>query len=263
MSFFNKIKEMLGYEISPTRPTPSPTPRPAPITQIPTEITVRTMQQWLGVKVDGDFGQKSREALLERFTNKNAPALTTDDINAMAERLQVIPAVIRAVRKVEAPRGAFDTDGRPTALFEKHVFGKHTGYKFNASHPDLSSSKWMPGTYGPASSQWNRLARACALDPLAAFKATSFGAFQVLGNNAEDLNYKSAVHMAWAHTRSELAHLECFERFIRANDLVDELQRCRANSPSSCIPFVSKYNGPGYARNNYDTKFAEAIALYD
>jgi hypothetical protein len=265
MSFLGTIKEFfsLPKRNEPNNIVSNPRSVPMGLTQPPSLISKTTLQQFIGAKVDGDFGQKSREALLKKFINKSAPALTMADIHNVADQLGVHPAVIRAVRKVEAPRGAFDLDGRPTALFEKHVFGKHTGYRYNASYPDLSSTKWMPGTYGPASSQWLRLARACSLDPLAAFKATSFGAFQVLGVNATDLGYQTAVHMAWQLTKSELAHLECFIAFIKKNDLIDELRQCRAGSPSSCIPFVSKYNGSGYDKNNYHVKFAEAIALYD
>jgi hypothetical protein len=254
---FNFIKDLF------IKDKPSPT-RPVTRTVTPVIIsTVKELQTFLKVKADGVFGPVSRAALLARFSNKNAPALTMSEVIAVAGRLGVSPAVIRAVRRVEAPRGPFDNEGRPTALFEKHIFGKQTGYKYNRSYPDLSSTRWMPGTYGAASNQWNRLALACALDPKAAFEATSFGAFQVLGTNAVELGYKSAFHMALELTVNECAHLECFERFVRVNDLIDELRQCRAHSPSSCIPFVSKYNGPGYARNNYHVKFAEAIGVYD
>ena len=250
-------------------PAPTPTPAPATVARTPvpspvlTNLDIPSLQTFLGVRADGRFGSESKAALLQRFTNIHANALTLAEIQLVATKLGVSAAVIRAVRSVEAPRGAFDSAGRPTALFEKHVFGRQTNYRWNTAYPDLSSTHWQPGTYGPASIQWDRIANACALNPKAAFEAASFGAFQVLGTNAVELGYESAFHMALKLTESELAHLECFEKFIIVNKLVDELRLCRANSPSSCIPFVSKYNGSDYAKNNYHVKFAKAIALYD
>ncbi len=54
--------------------------------------------------------------------------------------------------------------------------------------------------------------------------------------------------------RSEKDQLEAFEGFVRANGLADELQR------KDWAAFASRYNGPGYAANRYDTKMAEAYA---
>jgi hypothetical protein len=207
------------------------------------------------------FGPKSKAALFAVLSNCNAPALTDADINATAARLGVKPAIIRAVRKVEAPRGPFDDDGRPSILYERHVFARNTDPvgRFNKSHPILSASKgYGPGGYGPFSAQYDRLAAACALDPGAAFEACSWGAFQVLGENAESMGYASAFDMALALTVSEAAHLDSFARFVRTNGLEDELRECRAGDPASCIPFVSRYNGSGFRKFNYHVKLAEA-----
>ena len=54
--------------------------------------------------------------------------------------------------------------------------------------------------------------------------------------------------------RSEKDQLEAFEGFVRANGLADELQR------KDWAGFASRYNGPGYAANQYDVKMAEAYA---
>lgn len=220
---------------------------------------VADLQRRLGVNADGIFGPASRAALLARLTNRNAPAMTDADIAAYAARWNVPVGHVRGVRKVEAPKGAFDAEGRPTSLYEKHVFGRNSGHRFDASHPVLSSRHWQPGTYGPASIQYDKLAQACALDPEAAFKACSFGAFQVLGENAIAIGYPSAFDMACDLAGSEVAHLESFSRFIETNRLVAKLRACVPGNPKSCVPFVEAYNGEGYAANHYDVKFAEAI----
>lgn len=201
-------------------------------------------------------------SVIARLTNKHAAALTEADFARAAQELGVGVNIVKAVRAVEAPRGAFDDAGRPTILYEKHVFSRATGHRFDASHPMLSAPKWEPGTYGPASAQYGKLERAWALDPDAAFKACSWGAFQILGENAVALGYPSAFEMAIELTKSEAAHLDSFIRFVKTNRLVDELQACRAGDPASCVPFVRAYNGAGYARNNYHVKFAQAAKRF-
>jgi hypothetical protein len=54
--------------------------------------------------------------------------------------------------------------------------------------------------------------------------------------------------------RSEKDQLDAFIGFVRSNGLADELQRL------DWAGFASRYNGPGYAANRYDTKMAEAYA---
>jgi hypothetical protein len=202
--------------------------------------------------------------MLSMLTNTKAPALTDLDYEHAALELGhgVTPRHMRASKKVEAPRGAFDDNGRPSILYERHVFSRNTTPKgrFNATNPDLSALKgYGPGGYGAFSAQYGKLERAYALDPEAAFEACSWGAFQVLGENATALGYESARAMAVELAKSEAAHLDSYVRFIKANDLASKLGRCRAGDPDSCIPFVSAYNGSGFRSFSYHVKFAEAL----
>lgn len=202
--------------------------------------------------------------LLARLTNKNAPALTDADFEAAAASLGggVTPQHMKASKKVEAPKGAFDDQGRPTILYERHVFARNTTPKarFNASNPDLSGPPYGPGGYGAFSAQYGKLERAFALEPIAAFEGCSWGAFQVLGENAVELGYENAIDMALQLATREAAHLDLYVRFIRHNGLVDELAACRPGDPASCIPFVERYNGPGFRRFDYHVNFAHALA---
>lgn len=221
-------------------------------------LNVADLQARIGINDGGGrFGVTSKEALFARLSNTAAPALTEADFQRVADDLGVPVKTVKGVRIIEAPRGAFDDQGRPTNLFERHKFRKHSGGRFDASHPHLSNSK--PGGYGPYSVQYDKLAEACALDPEAAFKACSWGAFQVMGENAEPLGYASAFDMVLALVESEVAHLECFVRYVKVNGLVDELRACRPGVPTSCVAFVERYNGPDHAKNNYAPRFAEAI----
>jgi hypothetical protein len=225
-------------------------------------LDVKSLQLLLGVTPDGAFGQLSTLALYAKLTNRNAPAATAADIARIAGELGVPAGHIAGIRKVEAPRGAFDDVGRPSILYERHVFRRNTvpPGRFDTHAPTLSGGPYGAGGYGAFSAQYGKLAAACALDPEAAFRACSWGAFQVLGENAVALGYPSAHDMAFSLVASEAAHLDCFARFVRANGLIDELRACRPNDPASCEPFVRRYNGPGYKQFNYHTKLAAAIA---
>ena len=218
------------------------------------------MRAFLGLPAAGAFDDAAVKALFARLSNLKAAALTDADFAGVAADLGVSQNIIRAVRKVEAPRGPFDDQGRPSILYERHVFTRNTVPKgrFTTADPLLSGPPFGPGGYGPFASQYAKLAAACALDPDAAFKACSWGAFQVLGENAEALGYRSAFDMALALTASERAHLDSFVRFVRTNKLVDALRACRAGDPTSCIPFVKAYNGSGFATFKYHVKLAEA-----
>lgn len=202
--------------------------------------------------------------MLAKLTNRNAPALTDVDFERAAAELGhgVTVKHMRASKKVEAPRGAFDDDGRPSILYERHVFARNTTPKgrFNAKHPSLSAvSGYGRGGYGAFSAQYGKLERAYALDPEAAFEGCSWGAFQVLGENAVALGYKSARDMACELAKSEAAHLDSYVRFIKVNGLAAKLGRCRAGDPDSCVPFVEVYNGAGFRAFAYHVKFAEAL----
>jgi hypothetical protein len=202
--------------------------------------------------------------MIKALTNTQAPALTEDQYEQAAIKLGngVTIKHMKASKRVEAPRGAFDDQGRPTILYERHVFSRNTHPKgrFNVSHPELSALKgYGPGGYGAFNAQYIKLEHAYALEPEAAFEACSWGAFQVLGENATALGYESARAMAIELAQDEAAHLDSYVRFVKVNGLAGKLGDCRAGDPDSCIPFVEGYNGHNFRQFAYHIKFAEAL----
>jgi len=231
-----------------------------------TRLTIKTLHDLIGITPDVPgyghvFGARSKLALFAKLSNLKAPALTLDDYQRAATRLGIPIGHIKGVTKVEAPRGPYDDEGRPSILYERHKFRNNTEPKgrFNGSHPAISGPAYGPGGYGSFGGQYDKFAAACALDPEAAFRACSWGAFQVLGENAVSLGYASAADMAFSLTTGVAAHLETFVRFVEANHLADELRECIPGDAKSCQPFVRVYNGPGFEFFKYDSKLAEAI----
>lgn len=231
-----------------------------------TRLTLAALHDDIGITPDTpgygrSFGPRSRAALMMKLTNTHAPALTEADYQTLAVDWRVPVKHIKGVRKIEAPRGAFDDQGRPAIVYERHVFARNCQPRnaFNMTCPALSGAPFKPGQYGTFGGQWDKLLAACALDPDAAFQACSWGAFQVLGENAIALGYSNAYELAKMLTTSEAAHLDSFRRFVESKGLVDKFRACKPGDASSCIPFVEGYNGKGFRTFGYHTKLAEAI----
>lgn len=215
-------------------------------------------QQWLGthgrpVVVDGQPGPATRAALLDVFTNPNAPVITATEIDALAQRLGCEPKQIRAVAAVESGRSAFDDQGRPKMLFERHKFFKLTGGRFPLAPWNNPSA----GGYGENS--WDKLARAACQDVAAAFSSASWGRFQVLGLHWQGLYYSSPLEMAYSTVVSEAAHYDMLARYIERFNLKPALAEL-STDPDDNRRFAAAYNGPVYEKFRYHLKLAEAMA---
>jgi hypothetical protein len=173
-------------------------------------------------------------------------------IDEAARYLGVAAAAIAAIAEVEAgPEGAFLPSGEPTQLFERHVFHRLTAGRFARVAPDLSDP--TPGGYGLVRDQPARVERAAKLDRTAAWKATSWGLYQILGRNYALAGFPSVEAMVAAMRTNVGAHLAALVAFIRSTPTLASSLR-RLDWPA----FARYYNGKGYARNQYDTKLADA-----
>ena len=195
----------------------------------------------------------SRDFLATLVAQSRAP-LSRADFESFAAQLNVEWEALAAAVEVESGSlGSFDASGRPIILFERHIFSRRTGGRFDASNPNVSNS--MPGGYPRTQdARWEQLREAFALDQAAALSATSFGRFQLLGQNYANAGQASVFSYVAEIAHSERGQLAAFVAFMRANGLVDELQR------RDWAGFARAYNGPGYARNHYDQSMAAAYA---
>ena len=184
-----------------------------------------------------------------------ATKLTDGDIAAAAAALRVTNAHILAVCDVETgAQGAFDSQSRPTILFERHYFHRLTNGRFDAQAPDLSNAS--AGGYGKFSEQYPKLTRAIALDRAAALQSASWGRFQIMGANYKMCDFDDVEAFVAAMTAGEAGHLQAFVAFVNANKLDDELRR------GDWAGFARGYNGADYKKNRYDEKLAEAFSRH-
>lgn len=179
--------------------------------------------------------------------------LSEADYAQAAATLGVETAAIKAVAEVETAGEAFDDMGRPRILYERHYFHRFTKGRFDKSNPALSNKS--AGGYGKFSAQYGKLEEAYKLDPTAALKSASWGRFQIMGSHYAVAGFASVQAFVDALTRSEAAHLRAFVAFVGANSTMKT-----ALQKKNWAAFAKAYNGAGYAKNNYDSKMAEAYA---
>jgi hypothetical protein len=163
-----------------------------------------------------------------------------------ARDLGVEVAAVKAVAAVESRNSGFLADGRPVILFERHIFHKLTGGKYRS---DVSNPK--SGGYLGGPKEYERLDRALDLDPKAAMMSASWGKFQIMGFNHKLAGYRSIEEFVSAMETSEDAQLGAFVKFLINTHLYAPLRR------KDWAAFAKGYNGPAYAKNNYDTKMAK------
>lgn len=181
------------------------------------------------------------------------PRLTEADFQRAAHQLGVSVNVIKAVTEVEARGRGFDARGEPVILFERHIFSRETGGKYDKTHKDISAK--APGGYGPSSYQHTRLQQAVKLDRTAALRSASWGMFQIMGFNHEPAGHTTLQSFINAMYRSEGDQLDAFVAFVRAGRGMVTALRAK-----DWAGFASRYNGPAYRRNAYDEKMATAYA---
>lgn len=172
---------------------------------------------------------------------------------AAAAELGCELAAIKAVARVESRGAPFLPSGRPPILFERHIFHRLTGGRFDAAAPEVSDAS--PGGYGAGGeAQYARLEAAARLDRAAALGAASWGRFQIMGMNAGLCGWPDVESFVADQCDDEAAQLDAFAGFVRGARLDGRL---RARDWAA---FARGYNGPGYARNRYAEKLAAAWA---
>ncbi len=175
-----------------------------------------------------------------------------DYINAAKELNCEVAA--KAVAEVESKGDGFLSTDEPKILYERHIFYKYTKGKFSQTNSDLCNK--TPGGYGKESEQHAKLTRASKLDKTAALMSCSWGKFQIMGFHWEKLGYKTLQEFINKMYDSETEHLDAFVRYIKTFGLQQSIQT------KNWAKFAQLYNGKDYAKNNYDTKLANAYKRF-
>jgi peptidoglycan hydrolase-like protein with peptidoglycan-binding domain len=213
-------------------------------------VVTGTIDEALAARLAAEIGRFTKVDPGDLVAKRTGPP-TLEEYRDIAARLGVDAPTLEAVRQTETSQHGFDSDGRPTILFERHIFSRLTHGRFDMSHPQVSANQ--PGGYGPpGGAQWSRLKEAYALDPEAAYEATSFGMFQILGGLHKEVGFETVAEYARFVSQSEANQVEVFARFVEHGGLLAPL-RCL-----DWVGFARRYNGPNFRRNHYDERLRAA-----
>lgn len=106
--------------------------------------------------------------------------------------------------------------------------------------------------YLEGAGSYRRLVKAYQLDPSAALKSCSWGAFQIMGEFWDAMGFSSVEEFTKFISRSEKNQVKAFVLYIKLVNptIVGHLRRL------DWIGAARAYNGPGYTANAYHTKLA-------
>jgi hypothetical protein len=183
----------------------------------------------------------------------SAFGLSPDGLARVSSNLGVHAPEIWTVLSVETSGCGFLPDRRPQILYERHIFHRLTGGRFD----DGDISDQNPGGYGPRGApQYDRLARAIAKDRSSALQSASWGIGQIMGENYTLAGFQNVEAMVAAMVQSEDAQLTAMGAFLASSRLHSSLQ---AHDWAS---FARGYNGPNYVINRYDVRLNGEFQKY-
>lgn len=218
-----------------------------------TEYAVIQFQRKYGLVDDGKVGDKTRTALMGGSTDK---FLKGSDYQNAAVRLNVPELNIRAFGATEARGVGFLKNGKAKILFERHKMYSYL-VKFKGKAYANEQMRLCPnlvntstGGYKGKEAEYTRLSLAKNIHEEAALMSCSWGQFQIMGENWQDLGYKSVFDFVEQMQTSESLQLEAFIRFIETKKgLLIALQK------EDWDTVFRLYNGPNYKKLGYEAKF--------
>lgn len=183
-----------------------------------------------------------------------------DYINA-AKKIGCSPAAIHAVDQVESG-GTGMIDGKPTILFEPHIFWKYlriAGFSveqlkaLKEKDYGLLNPVWDKTLYVFGGKSWEKMERAMKINKDVAMMSASYGRYQICGFNFKSCNCKTVQEFIDRMYKGDTEQLLMFADYVCFEHLDDEL---RARDWAG---FARGYNGPLYTKNNYDGKLLSAF----
>ena len=180
-------------------------------------------------------------------------ALSSIGLAEVSAALGVHAPEIWALLAVETSGCGYLPDRRPQILYERHIFHRLTGGRFDDGNLSDSSA----GGYGPRGGhQYDRLGEAIGKDRKAALQSSSWGLAQIMGENFAEAGFTDVEEMVAAMTRSEDEQLAALASFLTATKLRAAL---RAHDWTT---FARGYNGPNFAIHRYDVRLNAEYRKY-
>jgi len=157
----------------------------------------------------------------------------------MSELLGCDVPTIKAVFEVEAAGKFYNSNGSMVRRFEPHHFPKR--YWGELGFNPGNKAAWRASLRVSTSARRRMFDIAQGIDPEAAADASSWGAPQIMGFNAETSGFASALEMVDAFEQSADEQIRAFVAFVIENNLDTHLRS------QNWIAFAAGYNGNGQA----------------
>ena len=234
-------------------------------------MNIKELQVWLNkhgatpkLTEDGLGGKRTEAAVLQVFKNKNAKAVTEEQLLTLAKELgDTNTKRIKAVAKVESGGSGWFNSGHPKILYERHYFYRLTKQTIKWGSLGWTSHSTAGGYTSDANNNgindsWEKLALAACVNPDSAFQSVSIGKFQVMGAHYKMLGFSHPIEMLWAAVNDEVEHYKMLVGYIKGTKLQNAFLALSTN-PETCRAFAKGYNGPGYEKYKYHIKLAESM----
>ena len=239
-------------------------------------MNMKELQKWLNQKstelnigitinTDGLGGPKTKDLFLKVMQNKQARAITEEELKEFANQLGDNSTTrIKAIAKVESNGSGWDNNGYVKILFERHYFYKQIQKTVNSKTFGLISTPASGGytidiDKNGINDNWDKLFEAMCTDVNSALSSVSVGKFQVMSKYYDLLGYNSPLDMIWNCSRNEKEHYRILVGYILNIGKLQHAYLKISTNPKDCVPFVLGYNGPNWIKNDYANKLAKAM----
>ncbi len=187
---------------------------------------------------------------------------TQAEIRTIAGQFGIEASALLAIAEVESGGQAFAVvDGRaePLIRFEGHYFDQRLSEadKRRARAEGLASPVAGDIANPPGqAARWRLVGRAAAIDVQAAYESVSWGLGQVMGAHWAWLGFADVEALVAEAREGPGGQTRLMARYI------DKAGLKPAIGQRDWAAFARGYNGPGYKRNAYDRKIAQAYARH-
>lgn len=210
-----------------------------------------------GISAEGEDGDRNMSLLSDN-------PISEEEFQQTADYLGVEVAVVKAVDEVVTMKksGFVRNSDRPEILFEGHIFWtelKRQGidpYGCQKGNEDILYEQWTKAHYKGGEREYDRLYRASLINKTAAYRATSWGAYSIMGNEYSKCGCANIDIFVERMYQSKGAQLSLFAAYLKNAGAETYLAK------RDWTGFARCYFGDDYALNRYDEKLAMAYIKY-